>query len=201
MDLGPVPPAASPLATRALAERDAAGDRFRRGQAAHALLQYLPEVAPARRRAAAQAWRARPGSGVDDPAALAGQVLAVLEHPALAPLFGPEGRAEVPLTGVVGGMVVGGMVDRLAVLPDRVLVADYKTNRAPPAAPERVPVLYLRQMAAYREVLRGALPGRRVDCALVWTASGTVMPLPDALLDAYMPGSRGLTGATAPPTF
>lgn len=201
VDLGPVPAAASPLAARALAERDAAGNRFRRGQAAHALLQYLPAVEPARRRAAAVAWLARPGSGVDDPAALAGQVLAVLEHPALAPLFGPEGRAEVPLAGVVGGMVVGGMVDRLAVLPDRVLLADYKTNRAPPAAPERVPVLYLRQMAAYREVLRGALPGRRVDCALVWTASGTVMPLPDSLLDAYMPGSRGLTGAAAPPTF
>jgi len=115
--------------------------------------------------------------------------MAVLEHPELAPLFGPLGRAEVPLTGLVGGTVVGGLVDRLAVLPDRVLLADYKTNRAPPARAEDVPVLYLRQMAAYRDVLRGALPGRAVRCALVWTATAQVMPLPDSLLDRHAPGA------------
>ena len=120
---------------------------------------------------------------------LADQVMSVLDHPELAPLFGPEARAEVPLTGLVGGAVVGGLVDRLAVLPDRVLVADYKTNRTPPARVEDVPVLYLRQMAAYRDVLRGVLPGRAVMCALVWTAVTQVMPLPDSLLDRHAPGA------------
>lgn len=180
--LGPVPQAASPLS-----RGEGAGDRFRRGQIAHALLQHLPSLPPARRREAALAWLTRSGGAVEDPATLADQVLAVLDHPALAPLFGAHGRAEVPLTGVVGGMVVSGMVDRLAVLPDRVLIADYKTNRAAPDSAARVPVLYLRQMAAYREVLRGALPGRRVECALVWTATATVMPLDDALLDPHQP--------------
>jgi ATP-dependent helicase/nuclease subunit A len=75
------------------------------------------------------------------------------------------------------------------VLPDRVLLADYKTNRRPPARVEDVPVLYLRQIAAYREVLRGALPGRAVTCALVWTATRDVMPLPDSLLDRHAPGA------------
>jgi ATP-dependent helicase/nuclease subunit A len=75
------------------------------------------------------------------------------------------------------------------VLPDRVVVADYKTNRVPPARVEDTPVLYLRQMAAYRAVLRGALPGREVHCALVWTAAARVMPLPDSLLDRHAPGA------------
>ena len=182
--LGPVPQAASPLAAR-----DMSGKRFRRGQLAHALLQHLPALPPAGRRAAALRWIARPGSPIDDPETLADEVMAVLDHPDLAPLFGPDARAEVPLTGLVGGAVVGGLVDRLAVLPDRVLVADYKTNRSPPARVDDVPVLYLRQMAAYREVLRGALPGRAVHCALVWTAVSAVIPLPDSLLDRHAPGA------------
>ena len=160
--MGPVPQAASPLAAR-----DTSGQRFRRGQLAHALLQHLPALPPSQRRAAALRWLARPATASPTPNSLAGEVMAVLDHPDLAPLFGPEGRAEVPLTGVVGGAVVGGLVDRLAVLPDRVLVADYKTNRTPPARVEDVPVLYLRQMAAYRAVLRGALPGRR--CTAPWS--------------------------------
>ncbi len=183
-EMGPVPQAASPLAAR-----DLSGARFRRGQMAHALLQHLPALPVAERRAAALHWLARPGNLITDPQTLADQVMSVLDHPGLAPLFGPEGRAEVPLTGLVGGAVVGGLVDRLAVLPDRVLVADYKTNRTPPARVEDVPVLYLRQMAAYRDVLRGALPGRVVVCALVWTAVTQVMPLPDSLLDRHAPGT------------
>ena len=34
------------------------------------------------------------------------QALAVLSHPELAPLFGPGSRAEQPLTGTVGDVVV-----------------------------------------------------------------------------------------------
>ncbi|OJY65861.1 MAG: double-strand break repair helicase AddA [Rhodospirillales bacterium 70-18] len=188
--LGGVPPAASPLSDRGLLARDAAGARFRRGQLVHALLQHLPALPAAARHVAALGFLQRPGQGVDDAEAVAGEVLAVLAHPALAPLFGPGGRAEVPLTGVVGDSVVGGLVDRLAVLDDRVLVADYKTNRAPPARVGEVPLLYLRQMAAYRAVLRQIFPGRAVACVLVWTVGGVVMPLPDSLLDSHAPGVR-----------
>ncbi|MCW3477813.1 double-strand break repair helicase AddA [Limobrevibacterium gyesilva] len=185
--LGSVPQAASPLA-----ERDATGQRFRRGQFVHTLLQHLPGVPPAQRMEAALRFLARPGNGIPegDIETLAGEVLAVLDHPDLAPLFGPSGRAEVPLTGVVAGTVIGGLVDRLAVLPDRVLIADYKTNRAPPAQADGVPVLYLRQMAAYRAVLRAVFPERAVTCALVWTTGARVMPLPDSVLDRHAPGAQ-----------
>ena len=107
----------------------------------------------------------------------------------LAPLFGPGSRAEVPLTGVIAGSVVGGLVDRLAVLADRVLMADFKTNRRPPGRIEDTPVLYLRQMAAYRAVLREIFPGRDIICALVWTQASQVVILPDALLETHAPGS------------
>ena len=169
---------------------DPSGRRFRRGRLVHALLQHLPERPPAERAAAGRRFLARPGHGLSpaEQAEVLAEVLALLEAPGLAAAFGPGSLAEVPIAGRVGGQLVAGQVDRLAVEPDRVLVLDYKTNRPPPARPEEVAPLYLRQMAAYRAVLRQAFPGRRVECALVWTYGAVLMPLPDALLDRHAPG-------------
>ncbi|HEY7580596.1 MAG TPA: double-strand break repair helicase AddA, partial [Acetobacteraceae bacterium] len=180
VELGPVPAATTPLAARATAR-----NRFRRGTLLHALLQYLPDLPAGQRAAAALAWLDRPGNGLaaGEAEALAREIMAILEHPELAPLFGPGSRAEVPVSGLVDGAVVGGLVDRLAVLDEAVIVADYKTNRRPPARVEDTPVLYLRQMAAYRGVLRQIFPGRAVRCALVWTEASQVVMLPDELLD------------------
>ena len=111
-----------------------------------------------------------------------------MDTPALAPLFGPGSRAEVPLTGVIGRHVIGGLVDRLVVLPDRVMLADYKTNRRAPASAEATPVRYLRQMAAYRALLAAIYPNREIICILVWTHGGGAMTLPAELLDRHAPG-------------
>jgi ATP-dependent helicase/nuclease subunit A len=183
---GPLPAAASPLA-----ERDATGQRFRRGRLVHALLQHLPALPAPERPGAARRYLDRAGLGLPpgETGRIAADVLAVLEDARLAPLFGPAGRAEVPLAGVVAGRVVGGLVDRLAVLPDRVLIADYKANRTPPATVADVPLPYLRQMAAYRAVLRAIHPDRPVACALVWTTGARVMELPAYVLDRHAPGA------------
>jgi ATP-dependent helicase/nuclease subunit A len=117
------------------------------------------------------------------------EVAAILNHQALAPVFGPASRAEVPLTGVVAGQVVGGLVDRLAVLPGRVLVVDFKTNRAPPPRLDDTPVLYLRQMAAYRAVLCQIFPHHGIECALIWTREARISWLPDSLLDRHSPAA------------
>ncbi|MCU0945360.1 MAG: PD-(D/E)XK nuclease family protein, partial [Rubritepida sp.] len=166
---------------------DPLGRRFRRGNLIHALLQSLPERPVAERAEAARRYLARPGHGLD--AAQQGEILAealaVLDHPAIAEAFGPGSLAEAPLAGRLGGRLVMGIVDRLLVTPERVLVLDFKTNRPPPATPEAAPPGYLRQMAAYRAVLRQAFPDRPVAAALVWTYGARVMPLPEALLDQY----------------
>ena len=177
VELGPVPHAASPFA--------GGTDRFARGRLVHGLLQHLPSLPRDRWTSAARVWLARPGHALtaDEAERIAEETLGILTHPDLAELFGPGGRAEVPITGVVGDSVVGGMVDRMAVLPDRVLLADFKTNRRPPSRVEDTPVLYVRQMAAYRSVLRQVFPDRPVSCALVWTHTGHVSILPEALLD------------------
>ncbi|MBW8268898.1 double-strand break repair helicase AddA [Caldovatus aquaticus] len=168
---------------------DPAGRRFRRGQLVHALLQHLPDHPPAERAAAARKFLARPGHGLsaEEQRETLEEVLALLRQSEMAVAFGPGSLAEAPIAGRVGGRLIAGQVDRLVVTPGRVLVLDYKTNRPPPARIEDVPALYLRQMAAYRAVLRAAFPGRSVECALVWTYGARLMRLPDALLDRHAP--------------
>lgn len=185
VEFGSVPPSASPLH-----RVEEGADRFRRGQLTHSLLQHLPALPEAERHTAALRFLLRLGNELPAEAApvIAGEVMAILHHPILAPLFGAGSRAEVPLTGVVGDVVVGGLVDRLVVLPDRVLIADYKTNRRPPVTVEATPLAYLRQMASYRAVLRTIFQGRQVRCALIWTREARVSVLPDALLDPHEPG-------------
>jgi ATP-dependent helicase/nuclease subunit A len=102
--------------------------------------------------------------------------------------LGAGSLAEAPLAGEVNGRLIAGQVDRLQIEADRVLVLDYKTNRPPPEHVDQVAPLYLRQMAAYRALLRAAFPGRVVECALVWTYGARFMALPDAVLDPHAPG-------------
>ena len=56
-----------------------------------------------------------------------------------------------------------------------------------PAVVEDTPLRYVRQLAAYRSVLRALFPGRLVECALVWTEDATVTVLPEALLEQHGP--------------
>jgi len=190
ISLGRVPAARSPLLR-------APGTRADRGTLIHALLQHLPDLPAAARRAAATNFAARALPA--EAAAIADAVIAILDHPDLAPLFAPGSRAEQALTGLVDGQIVTGRIDRLAIRPDAVLIADYKTSRAPPDSPAQAPVLYLRQLAAYRAVLRSLYPDRAISCALVWTEGPKAMIIPDALLDRHAPGAHPATPARLTP--
>ena len=65
---------------------------------------------------------------------------------------------------------MAGRIDRLAVLPDRVLFVDFKTSAPSPDAESPVPEAYRRQMALYARLLRGIFTDRPVEGGLLWTA-------------------------------
>ncbi|MSO54932.1 MAG: double-strand break repair helicase AddA [Rhodospirillales bacterium] len=165
------------------------GWRWKRGRLIHRLLQTLPEIEPSARRASAERFLARPILELD--AKLQGEILAetlaVLEDPALAPVFGPGSRAEVPIVGLIGDRALSGQVDRLLVTDDAIMVVDYKTNRDPPATVQESPATYLRQMAAYRAALRLVYPDRPITNVLLWTVGPRSMTIPDDLLDRHLP--------------
>jgi ATP-dependent helicase/nuclease subunit A len=177
ISFGRVPAARSPLALLA--------GRADRGLLIHSLLQHVPDLPETAQYQAARAYAARTlPFEADD---VAGAVTAVLRDPDLAPLFGPGSRAEQAITGVVNGQVVTGRVDRMVIGPAEILIADYKTSRTPPGSAAQVPVLYLRQLAAYRAVLRLLYPARPVRCALIWTEGPVAMTIDDTLLDLHIP--------------
>jgi len=187
--LSPARPSAMDAPSVASPFADDDGSRFHRGTLIHRLLEILPAIAPKRRSALLADYLARPVHGIDADAQaeIAAVVLAVLDDAAFAPLFGPGSMAEVPVAGIVGGRVLSARIDRLLVADDHIAIVDYKTNRPPPRTPEDVAPAYLAQMAAYRALLGGVYPERRIDCLLAWTDGPRLMHLPEALLDAHAP--------------
>ena len=161
--------------------------RFRRGLLVHALLARLPAIAPDEREGAAFSYLKRQGLAPGDAETLIEETLAVIGDPVFADLFTESSRAEVAVTAQLpelGDVRISGQIDRLAVTANRVLIADFKTNRPPPDSAENTPRLYRTQMALYRAALQKIYPGKQIDCALVWTDGARLMPLPGALLDA-----------------
>jgi ATP-dependent helicase/nuclease subunit A len=167
------------------------GGGYRRGRIVHRLLQTLPGQPADRREALLVRMLADPALALDADAqrALADEIRRTLDAPQLAGLFGPNSRAEVPLAGVIGDQAVFGQIDRLAVSAAEVLIVDYKSDREPPLEPDEVPVAYVRQMAAYRALLREIYPGRAVRCALLWTQGPRLMMLDENALASSTPGS------------
>jgi len=168
---------------------DPSAARRRRGDLTHLLLQLLPTLPPRERAAQASAWLAAHAADLDPAtsAAIAAEALGVLDHPDAAALFDPGGLAEAPIVGMLDGRPVNGVIDRLVVAPDRIWLADYKTDRAPPDRPEDAPAKYLRQLAIYRTLIGRLYPDRPVHAVLVWTAIPRVMKLPPSLLDRLSP--------------
>lgn len=165
---------------------------FRRGNLIHRLLQWLPDTLPDKRVQAGLAYLARYAEDWQEMErqAVLDEVLAILNNPAMAPVFASGSLAEVPLSGLVRmgkeavPRLLSGQVDRLCVTEEGIWIVDYKTQRVPPARMENVPDAYLRQMAIYRAALTQIYPGRPIHCALLWTSGPYLMPLSGDLLDS-----------------
>jgi len=169
-----------------LAMREGLG-RFRRGDLIHRLLQLLPDLpAPERAKGAAALLARETDLTEGQRAEMAAAALSVLEDPRFAQVFAAGSRAEVAIAGTAAtlpdGLRISGRIDRLVVLPDRVLVVDFKTNRPSPDRIEDADPAYLRQMALYAAVLGEIFPGRRIEAAIVWTDGPKLMPAPENLL-------------------
>ena len=169
-----------------------AADRHKaleRGRLVHRLMQALPDIPAERREDAAERYLANAASEFlpAERAAMARQVLAILNDENFAEIFAPGSRAEVPIVGLIrrngaDPIPVPGLVDRLAVAGDTVLIVDYKTDRLMPNLLDEVE-RYVTQLALYRAVLAGVFPGKTVRAALLFTIGPKLMEVPSAVMD------------------
>jgi ATP-dependent helicase/nuclease subunit A len=164
---------------------------LQKGRLLHRMMQMLPEITPGERAGAAERYTERAAGfwPVAERRKLVDSVLKLLTEPGLEAVFATHAQAEVSIMGTLSlagrDYAVSGRVDRLAVLADRVVILDYKTNRVPPQTAESIPFAHRAQLAIYRDILAPLYPGKRVDCVLVYTENGSVHTLaPEVLASA-----------------
>jgi ATP-dependent helicase/nuclease subunit A len=178
----------SPLS--GLSSRGSGLGLYGRGLIIHKLLELLPECPYEDQESLLHKLLARQ-SNIDEAqrAEIYKATLDVLQHPEFRPLFGPNSRPEVALSGEIGHdlnsnpILVCGQVDRLVVLPDGVWVLDYKTNRPAPQSADKAPAHYVRQLTAYVALLRKIIPDKPIHAAFLWTDGPILMPLSDQLMN------------------
>lgn len=156
------------------------------GSMVHAVLEGLCDAPVSSR--AARAVAILETFSVDDAtrARALAEVLALFDMPALAPYLGPDGLNECAICGDVDGRVMWGYVDRLVVMPDRVVVLDFKTNRVVPGPGQPVPEGVVRQMAAYWRMLGAQFGGKPVQAGILWTLTGQISWLESQAMNAAL---------------
>jgi len=159
----------------------------RYGVALHALLQHLAALKPGQRQKIARNAVAAllPGEAREQKK-LVDKALAIFAGPNAGLLFGPGSRPELPIfvSGSKNGQPVRliGRIDRVIVQNDQVLVVDFKSNASPPLKPGDVSTPYRVQLGLYLRAAQRLFPALSARAAIYWSASETLMYLPDELL-------------------
>ena len=166
-----------------------AAEHVRLGVMTHALLQYLPETSPEKRWAAAESFLNLRARDLNDEqrAKIIADVMKVIAHPALFPLFGENALAEVDVVATLeDGLSVVGRIDRFVETTDDVRIVDFKTGLPhEKPAPE-----HLRQLALYRAAVAPMYPDKSVRCFLIFTRTAAIVEADAAELDSALALAR-----------
>ena len=103
------------------------------------------------------------------------EVLNLLQNPEFAVIFGKNSRAEVPVIGEVDGKIISAQLDRLVILPQKIMIVDFKTNRPAAKNLEQTPLNYVKQLAAYAELLHKIYSDKTVETYILWTNETRLM--------------------------
>ena len=101
------------------------------------------------------------------------ELIKVLEsRPDLMPFFFKDARCEVPIAGFIGGRFLSRRLDRLVINHENKTVdfLDYKTDTDKTAFIEQ----YRRQLNEYRELLKSAYPGYKINGYILWLNDWTL---------------------------
>ena len=141
--------------------------RLEAGRLAHALLQYLPDIAAEHRVSAARRFldARAPGFSSDERERALSQALGVLDHPRLRALFGPNARAEVAIAAQGAAGAFAGRIDRILAEEECVTIADFKSGSG---GSSRQRAAYAAQIRLYRTALQPIYKGRTIRCLLIW---------------------------------
>ena len=156
-----------------------------RGSITHRLLEILPGLEPSQHdRAAARIFAPHYPHAIDDAAKdqIRTAVDRLMAEPDLAKIFDDQARVEVPISGRIGDHIVSGVIDRLLITEDRVMIIDFKTGQ-PPKDESDISPDYINQMAIYRHVLMGIYPRHTITAGLVYTENTALHWIDEKTMD------------------
>jgi ATP-dependent helicase/nuclease subunit A len=155
---------------------------LRKGRQVHLLLEHLAKASPVTREGKARQLLIGDCLPADESEFqdVYSEAVAVIDDPELGNLFSDDTLAEVAVSAAIpemDGQVMDGIIDRLVVTPERVLIVDFKTNFVVPKTPEQTPDGILRQLGAYLSAVKQIYPDHRVEVAVLWTAKRELMTI------------------------
>lgn len=163
-----------------------------RGRIVHRLLEFLPDLPEDQRAVAAERFltSSLPERFEENKERLLDDVFNTLGNPEFAQLFSAEGRAEVPIQGRLTGeddkpVEIFGLIDRLLVNDEEVIILDFKTNAFVPRSVQNVSETYIAQLAVYRKLLSELYPDRRIRALLLYTAGPHLIEIPVELMKSF----------------
>ena len=164
----------------------------RRGRQIHRLLEFLPQAEQSMWSDTARSLLSHGEDAAEgeELSLLIAETTKVLTKPALMHLFASDTLAEVPISAnldAVNGARIHGTIDRLIINDDHILAVDFKTNAMVPETAIDVPDGILRQMGTYAHALQKIYPSHKIDTAILWTRTASLMLLPhDLVTDALI---------------
>ena len=162
------PDSVSPLLER--------GNFYRRGTLIHKLLQFLPQnTGDAEKATDIFLQKNASDFSPQHLAQIKNEVLNLINNPDYAQLFGAEAQSEVPIVGEVEGKMISAQLDKLLILPDKIMIVDFKTNRPPAHSVADTPPSYIRQLALYAELIRRIYTDLPVETYILWTNEARLM--------------------------
>ncbi len=159
----------------------------------HSLLEILPPIPIERRMSAALSFLNARASDFSQEKRekLALDTIDLISRADLASLFSKDSKAEVAITGMLvregrPSRRVTGQIDRLAILENEVLIADFKTTSVPPSSVELISQGTVAQLALYRELVSDLYPNHIIRCYVIYTATCEILEVPLEILQAAL---------------
>lgn len=162
------PDSASPLTD--------SGKFYRRGTLIHRLLQFLPQNVGNRENAIDLFLQQnQEGFSAKEHEQIKAEVLTLLENPEFSEIFGADSQSEVPIMGEVDGKIISAQIDRLIILPHKIKIVDFKTNRPPAQTVADTPPQYIKQLDAYAKLMHKIYPQKQIETYILWTNETRLM--------------------------
>ncbi|MBP1532112.1 MAG: PD-(D/E)XK nuclease family protein, partial [Alphaproteobacteria bacterium] len=152
------------------------GNFYRRGTLIHKILQFIPNTLYDRE---AIIDKFLQKNAADFPAyqqqQIKSEVIKLLNNPDFSFIFAEDSHPEVPIIGEVDGKIISAQIDRLIVLPDKIVIVDFKTNRPAAADITQTPEVYINQLQTYAKLISKIYPNRKVESYILWTNETRLM--------------------------